>query len=45
MVAYLRERDLFAEGIEDTDEIEDAYIPAAALRKVVERRTKESAGS
>jgi ectoine hydroxylase-related dioxygenase (phytanoyl-CoA dioxygenase family) len=45
LVAYLRERDLFAEGIEDTDQIEDAYVPAAALRKVVERRTKESAGS
>ncbi|NND85345.1 MAG: hypothetical protein HKN46_09380 [Acidimicrobiia bacterium] len=45
LITYLRERDLFAEGIEDTDEIADAYVPAAALRKVVERRTRESAGS
>ncbi len=38
LVAYLRERDLFAEGIEDTDEIADAYVPTAALRKVVASR-------
>lgn len=38
LIAFLRERDLYAEGIEDTDQIPDAYVPTAALRKVVASR-------
>ena len=39
-----RDRDLFAEGIEDSATVPDAYVPPAAFRKIVERRTEKSAG-
>lgn len=42
LIAYLREHDLYAEGIEDADEVPLAYVPNAALRKVVGSRTAKA---
>lgn len=44
LITYLREHDLYADGIEDTDEVPMAYVPNAALRKVVGSRTAKAAG-
>ena len=45
LIAYLEERGLFADGIEDTDDLPGAYVPPAALRKIVEKRTSASSSS
>ena len=42
LIAYLREHDLYSEGIEDADEVPLAYVPNAALRKVVGSRTAKA---
>lgn len=40
LVARLRAEGLYAESVPDTDRVEGAYVPAAAIRKIVERRVK-----
>lgn len=40
LIDRLRAEDLYAESIQDSDRVEGAYVPMAALRKVMERRLK-----
>lgn len=40
LIDRLRSENLYAEGITDSDYVEGAYVPAAPLRKVMERRLK-----
>lgn len=41
LVEALTARDLFAGSIEDSDHIPEAYVPAAPIRRLVERRVRQ----
>ncbi|MGF1668437.1 MAG: phytanoyl-CoA dioxygenase family protein [Acidimicrobiia bacterium] len=40
LVDRLREHHLFADSVEDSDQVDEAYVPSAPIRKLVERRVR-----
>lgn len=43
LVDRLRAADLFAEFVQDSDRVQDAYVPSAPIRRLVERKVKSRA--